>query len=202
MASVFKSWTFDTDTQNFSLESNTGGGTDTVSWDGNNAALKNLYTNTAAAEDFSVIISISPEESWETWGVPAGSTVTSIELGNIDIATDGTNPGGDVDLAGAILNVYLYDGANLVATLLGNYSLPVIDNSTYFYDTFYGTGSGGQQSVGGSYQSSTTTFTVKLEFLFTTSGGTDSNLSNFIDTIDLNINYDPPAATTKYYLIT
>lgn len=201
MATVFKSFTFDTTTQNFSLESEDGAGTATVSWDSNNAALKSLYTNTATTEDFSVIISLSPEESWETWGVPNGATVTSIELTNVDIATDGTNPGGDVDLNTASLNVYLYDGVNLVATLLTGYSLPVIDNSTYFYDIFYGTGSGGQQSVGGSYQSSTTTLTIKLEFLFSTLGNTNANLSNFIDTIDLNINYDQ-AVTTKYYLIT
>lgn len=199
MASVFKSWTFDTTTQNFSLESETGAGTATVSWDSNNAALKNLYTNNTAAESFSVLISISPEESWETWGVPAGATVTSIELANVDIATDGTNPGGDVDLSTAAINIYLYDGVNLVATLLSNYAIPVIDNTTYFYDTFYGTGSGGQQSVGASYQASTTTLTIKLEFLFETLGNTNANLSNFIDTIDLNINYD---VGTKYYLIT
>lgn len=202
MASVFKSWTFDTDTQNFSLESCDGAGTATVSWDDNNASLKSLYTNNTVGEEFSLVISLSPEESWQTWGVPVGSTVTSIELANVDIATDGANPGGDVDLGGATLNIYLYDGANLVATLLTGYSLPVIDNSTYFYDTFYGTGSGGQQSVGGSYQSPSTTLTVKLEFLFTTNGGTDANLSNFIDTLDLYINYNPPAPTTKYYLIT
>lgn len=198
MATAIKTWTFDTTTENFSLESETGVGTATVSWD-SNAYLKSLYTNNTAAEDLNVVISLSAEASWESLGVPAGATVTSVEIANIDIATDGTNPGGDVDLAGATLNVYLYDGANLINTLISNYSLPVIDNSTYFYDTFYGTGTGGQQSVGASYQSSTTTVNLKLDFNYLTSGNTNANLSNFIDTIDLNINYD---VGTKYYLIT
>lgn len=203
MATVQKTWSFDTTVESFTLESETGAGTGSVTWDSNNATLQLLYTrNTATAEDFDFIISLSAEASWESLGVPAGGTVTSVGLANIDIATDGTNPGGDRDLTSAELNMFIFDGATQVAQVLTVYTLPTIDNTTYFYDTFYGTAGDSNVAVGASHQASTTTVNLKLVFSFSSAGLLTANFSNFIDNITLDINYTPAATGTRYFLIT
>lgn len=203
MATVQKTWSFDTTVESFTLESETGAGTGSVTWDSNNASLKLLYTrNTATAEDFDFIISLSTEASWESLGVPAGGTVTSVGLANIDIATDGANPGGDRDLTSAELNMFIYDGATQVAQVLTVYTLPTIDNTTYFYDTFYGTAGDSNVAVGASHQASTTTVNLKLIFSFSSAGSLTANFSNFIDNITLDINYTPAATGRRHFLIT
>lgn len=200
MATISKFWTFDTNQETFILSDQGGTGTGTLIWD-SNAYLKYTYTNTAAAEDFNATISLSAEASWESLGVPAGATVTSVTLQNIDIATDGTNPGGDVDLDTATLSVTITDGASSVATLLANYALPIIDNTSYFYDTFYGTAGDGQQSVPVGHRTSTTTVKLNLNFNYITLGNSNSNLVNWIDAIQLDIGYDPVPVSTRYYVI-
>ena len=203
MATVSKYWTFDSNAETFILADQGGDGTGTLVWD-SNQYLKYTYTNaTAAVEDFNATIALSAEASWESLGVPAGATVTSVTLQNIDIATDGTNPGGNVDLDTATLSITLTDGASSVATLLASYALPVIDEMSYFYDTFYGTAGDGQQTVPVGHRTSTTTVKLNLNINYITLGNTTANLVNWIDTIQLDIGYDPVVSpiTTRYYVI-
>jgi hypothetical protein len=206
MATVTKTWAFDTNTESFILSDQGGNGTGSLTWD-NNGYLKYLYTNASpAVEDFNATLSLSAEVSWESLGVPVSATVTSIELTNIDIATDGTNPGGNVDLDAALIaSITVTDGVSTVATVLSNYTLPTIDEANYFFDTFYGTGGNGVQSVGTNHRASNTTVKLNIILNYITLGNTTANLSNFFDTISLNINYDPPPSsgpTRRYYIIT
>lgn len=204
MATISKYWTFDSDAETFILADQGGDGTGTLIWD-NNQYLKYTYTNSnAAIEDFNATISLSAEASWESLGVPAGATVTGVSLAYIEIATDGTNPGGDIDLDSANLNVTLTDGISSVATLLASYALPIIDGNSYTYDTFYGTGGDGQQSVPVGHRTSTTTVKLNINLNYITLGNFTANLVNWIDTIQLDIDYDEPPApesTTRYYII-
>lgn len=201
MATVSKSWTFDTNAETFILADQGGDGTGTLIWD-SNQYLKYTYTNAnAAIEDFNATIALSAEASWESLGVPAGATVTSITLQNIEIATDSANPGGDRDLDSATLNVTLTDGTSSVATLLASYALPIIDGNTYTYDTFYGTAGDGQQSVPVGHRTSTTTVKLNININYITLGNLTANLVNWIDTIQLDIGYDPVPVSTRYYVI-
>ncbi len=206
MATVTKSWFFDTDVESFILSDQGGDGTGSLTWNDSNACLNYLYTNSnAAIEDFNATLSLSAEVSWESLGVPISATVTSVELTNIDIATDGTNPGGNIDLDTALVaSITITDGVSTVATLLSNYTIPTIDESSYFFDTFYGTAGDGVQSVGVGHRASNTTVKLNITLNYITQGTTTANLSNFFDTVSLNINYDPapePAPSTRYYII-
>lgn len=201
MATVNKTWTFDSNAESFILADQGGDGTGTLIWD-NNQYLKYTYTNTIAAiEDFNATIALSAEASWESLGVPAGVTVTSVTLQNIEIATDSSNPGGDRDLDSATLSVTLTDGTSSVATLLASYALPIIDGNSYTYDTFYGAGGDGQQSVPVGHRTSTTTVKLNININYITLGNLTANLVNWIDTISLDIGYDPLPVTRKYYIV-
>lgn len=202
MATVTKEWFFNSNVESFILTDQGGDGTGSLTWD-SNGYLKYLYTNASPAiEDFNATLSLSAEVSWESLGVPVSATVTSVELTNIDIATDGANPGGNVDLDTALVaSITITDGASTVATLLSNYTLPTIDETSYFFDTFYGTGGGGVQTVGVGHRTSNTTVKLNIILNYITLGNSTANLSNFFDTISLNINYDPLPSTRRYYII-
>lgn len=201
MATVQKIWTFASTAENFTLLSEDGGGTGTVTYDAGFTALKFTYTHTATAEDVNFISRLSAAESWETWGVPAGGVVTSVELADLSIATE-TNGDRGLDSATLLVDILNSAGTVNVANILPSYLLPTIDGSTYQYDTFYGTGAQGAQSIGSSYQASNTNLLVKFEMLYSINGSVATNLSNLFINLTLDINYTPPASNTKYYLIT
>lgn len=200
MATVQKIWTFNSDQENFGLISNTGGGSGDVQWD-SGEFLRFSYSHTATAEDLNIVAQLESSESWLDWGVPTGSTVTSIELTNVEFATE-TDGDGGLDTGLVTIRLLNNTGAVQIASLLSNYSLPVVDGNFVQYDNFYGTGGDGQQSVGASYQSPSTGLIVEIDFNYITTGSRATNLANWVDNITIDINYDPPASNTKYYLIT
>lgn len=199
MATVNKTWTFDSNAENYILSLNGGAGTATVTWDASQY-LKFTYTHTATAEDFVVNSQTSGGPTWETWGVPAGSTVTSIEITNVNV---GTGNNGDRGLTEGSVSLSVLDTLDTaVSNNLLNYILPVIDGTTYQYDNLYGAGGTGPQNVISGKQASNTVVKVEISFTYLTDGSVSTNLINLIDDISLDINYDPPATGTKYYLIT
>jgi len=200
MATVTKTWTFASTAENFTLYSETGGGVGTVSYDAGYTALKFDYSNAATAEDFNIVSRLSATQTWETWGVPAGATVTSVELTNVSIAT-ANNADRDLDTANFGVRIINSAGTVIVANVLASYILPVIDGTTYQYDSFYSTAGDGQQLINATYQASNTNLLVELDMNYITLGNNNSILTNLFIDLTLNINYDV-VSSTKYYLIT
>ncbi len=198
MATVNKTFSFSVDLEDFSLFSAGGGGIGDVTYDG---GLLISYSNATTAEDFNIVARLpTGTYNWESWGVPANSTVTSIELADVGIATQ-NNGDGDLDTAFFYVRVYNGNASVLLATPLNGYQLPIIDGGTYFYDNFYGTGSQGTVNLSTS-QTSNSTAVIELDMNYITLGNRGSDLRNQILDLSLNINYDPPASSTRYFLIT
>jgi hypothetical protein len=199
MATVNKTFSFSTTLEDFSLFSAGGNGTGDVTFD---TGLLISYANPASeVEDLNVVARLpTATYTWENWGVPVNSTVTSIQLADVSIATQNT---GDRDLDTATFYVRVYNGnaSVLLATPLNGYALPVIDGTTYQYDTFYGAGPQTAVNLSTS-QASSSTALIELDMNYITLGGNNSDLRNIIIDLSLDINYDPPASATKYYFIT
>lgn len=129
----------------------------------------------------------STGETWETWGVPAGSTVTSVQItawkertvANTKLSSHTFKAriigsgGSTVHSAGDLLSVSLATGT----------------------DASWQTGSAGSsRAVDGGSQASTTDVRLELDYTVTTSGGGGgANVDQRFDEISLTITYTAPS---------
>ena len=199
MATVTKTFNFNVDTETFILTSQVGGaGTGDFVFDAGGFSKFTYSYGTATLESFDLYAQLSATQTFEDWGVPANSTMLSAQILDVYINTPNLS---DRDLDTASLTVSLLDDSQgLIAKLLNAYAIPVIDNSTYFYDTFYGAGTANAVNLAGynSYQA----LILELQMNYATLGNNNSFLENGIIDLQIELTYTPPAATTKYYLIT
>jgi hypothetical protein len=127
----------------------------------------------------------SSGETWETWGVPAGATVTGVELVTYDRAI--TNTGGRV--TDSLVEVDILNSAGSASVLSG----VLLSNTNRTTGSTAGATGAGSRSVSGGSQASNTV--VRLQFFNQLSSNSSSvTWSYSLDNLLLRITYTPAEA--------
>lgn len=186
MGYIQKMWTFDTTSEGLADVGNSA--VITGVWDatGNGGGAFDISATSNGSESFR---RAATGETWETWGVPPGLTVTSVEILSADshrwTAGSGTQR----------FRMRLVDSAatSLVAAdLFDNSPATGATDSAGVWVPYYGAGA---KAVNAGKQASTTD--VRLEIQFDPSVAVSYDVS--WDNIQLQINFsDPVAVPTKY----
>lgn len=182
MATVVKTWSFASDTEGLADAGNSGLFFEFESADGSPAsgcAAFRSATKGATLTEFGR--KSTTGDSWETWGVPAGATVTSIQItswrrkmaastkfssGNIKARVIGSG-GGSVHSVGDLIDWAMANEAN--------WTTDTVESS---------------RAVDAGSQASTTDVRLELEGTITTSGGGGgANVEERLDEIELTITY-------------
>tara|TARA_R110002096_G_scaffold289124_1_gene483352 strand:- start:2232 stop:2819 length:588 start_codon:yes stop_codon:yes gene_type:complete len=195
MPTVIKTWDFPTDSEGLADEGLTSD--ITFVWDASDAAVEFTDSRKAATRTEGAS-NPSTGETWETWGVPVGGTVTSLTITSWqDSRIDNTK------LTSHTITATVIDSADAsVTSVAGNLINAVALTTTIGgYDTH---GPETARVVDGGSQASTTDVRLRLEYTAVTSGGAGSaSVIERFDAISLEITYtDPGAADTRRFLIT
>lgn len=188
-ATVVKTWTFVSTTEGladagnsatltFAAETSTGNPTNSVKFSFN--------TKNASATEFAR--NASTGETWETWGVPAGGTVTSIQ---VTAWSEITGPG----LFGVTVNNFSARIISSTGTSVTSGAGDIITTTAMGTtdDTAWTVQSAGSsRAVNSASQASTTDVRLELQQAVTTSGALGILLQEY-DQIELTITYTPGA---------
>lgn len=183
MATVTKTWSFPTDAMG--LVKTTGSASITFAWVSADQAIQ----FSTASRNFSGNAAVATPDStdtWETWGVPAGSTVTGIRLAGWK-----SRLAANVGLTSATLQFEVVDS---FGTSLTNPTLYTATLATTPTATTYTAGPAGSlQSVTATFQPSNSY--VRLQLFYTEATGTaqSPNVKYLFDDIAYEITYTPPA---------
>jgi hypothetical protein len=167
MATVTKTWVFASDAEGIE-----GTNTSWLSSDGdpNNGCLKYIGGGSAR-----VAYKTSTSDTWETWGVPAGATVTAVQVTAWKRKTPTRSR-----YSGQFY-LYLADSSlSVITTLLGLQIMAAV-LSSWTAQT-----AGASQNITESYQASNTS--VRLYFCWPFGGETDTGEVR-LDSIELTITY-------------
>ena len=188
-ATVVKTWNFASTTEgladagnsatlSFAAETSTGNPTNSVKFSYN--------TKNASATEYAR--NASTGETWETWGVPAGATVTSIQFTAWSEYTDPSTLGPTVNNFSARI---IDSGGTSVTSGAGD---PIPTTAMGTGDTAWNVQSAGSsRSVDAGKQASTTDVRLELQQDVTTSGPLGILLQEY-DTFELTITYTSGAA--------
>jgi hypothetical protein len=187
MATVTKTWVFAADNEGLADQAKST--TITAAWlssDGSPANGCLRFTAVAKSINGHEIASKgTTTDTWETWGVPAGATVTAIELTNwksrVAAFTNGTSHNFDLHVVDSGSN-------NVVAPyLIGGFTLPTTVNSSWVTQS-----TSGPQSVDPLFSASTQTTMLEIDYhLITPSGGATPSIDFRLDSLELTITYTP-----------
>lgn len=173
MATVVKSWTFDSDNEGLADAGQSG--EVTFAWDGTEgtpAAGSLKCAMGVPYEEQETARKSSTADTWETWGVPAGATVTGVQC---SLYTKRLQTGSQYWTIA--LRLIAASGA-IIATVA---QTPAATPTTWTQVN------GTAQAVGATYQTSATPVRLMLDFNW----GTASNDACWLDAIDLTITYTP-----------
>lgn len=192
MSTVVKQWTWNTDIDGWSAVTDGWGSFSyDASGDPGGCARFDISVGSDSVEPFSEQALSRDSETWESWGVPAGATVTAVQLTAWKYKI--TAPS---NITHKVYFCSILSGLATVATLKSNASLPG-------YATAWLSGSAGSSvSVGASYQASNTP--VRLEWQYTGSVNISGGAATRFDTIEVTITYtlasDTPITPTPGHL--
>ncbi len=129
-------------------------------------------------------------ETWETWGIPAGATVT-----NVQITAWTEKLVTNTKLTSHSLKIRIIGSGGSSVHSAGDILNATLDTTA---DASYQAGAAGtQQAVDTGSQASNTDVRLELEYTVTTSGGSGSAaVDERFDTIELTITYTPASDTT------
>ena len=113
--------------------------------------------------------------TWETWGVPAGSTVTSVQVAEIRFYRNYV-----VDTS-TTFKVRIVNSSDTTVHSAGDLT-SLVDHSTLDWSTFT---NGATRNVDASYQASTTAVKLELECILSTANNDDYGM----DTLSITITY-------------
>lgn len=182
MATVTKTWTFTSDTEGLADEGITN---DILfSHDAGDAAVK----FTSIKKDNELIeggLNGSTGETWESWGVPVGATVTNIQVTGWLERTVANTKLGSHDITADILGSGTVPVPVSTTPVINAFSL-----STTTSPTFTSQGPETQQAVISGKQASNTDVRLRLRYhMIMTGGGGSASLDWRMDTIELEITY-------------
>lgn len=198
MATVSKTWVFNTTTENIVLNTCGGGGTPVVNYNSTLSSLNIAYVQaTASTEEFATIANATATtENWQSWGVPADSNVTNVEIVSYEYQINAvTGLDGDATVAIRIIDS---GGASILASDL------VSESMTGSRDTWIAGAPNGSVSVNSGKQASNTSVRLQIEIGYITDGSTAASIQHNLDNILLQMTYTTASGGTqrKYYIIT
>jgi len=195
MATVDKTWTWDSGTESFSL---TAGSDSTLVRDtGNGSPTNGSLKHVTSGRNKSSLTVWSHADltavTWETLGVPAGATVNTVQV--LDVRTYyGLTDTVEVDQYGpAIVHLYA-NGTTTEVTGAALYTRAASTGSPASPDGSWQTGSAGATAVGGSYQSSTQSLDVIIDLMSDNGNNGSAASSVHFDYLSIRIDYTAAAA--------
>lgn len=163
-----------------------------VSADGNPSGSIGYTTTLESVTQTEFARRASTGQTWETWGVPTGATVTSVVVAAWNEKTAGVTKLSSHSLKARIINssgTTIHSAGDLL-----NATLSITSDTTWQSGT-----AGSSVAVDSSYQASTTDVRLELEYTVTTSGGGGSAaVDQRFDNIRIDITYTPAPSGTTY----
>jgi hypothetical protein len=185
MATVTKTWSFTTDAMG--LAASAGSTSISFGWVSADQAIQFTSALKNLASAFRVAVRATTGETWETWGVPSGATVTTVQATawnkRLAANTGLTAAQIQADLVASDGSLVYGAAGNLILT-----TLPTTPTATA-----YSAGAAGASlPISVAYQASTTD--VRLQLRYTVSSGNTNNPSvdYRFDEIAVQITYTPP----------
>lgn len=169
MPTVIKSWTFASDNEGLADAGQTGN--ITFSWESGDGSPSNGCIKAVVAGGMfegEKAYKASTTDTWETWGVPSGATVTNVNITGKYKSAGSHDPGVTVNIIDSTGGYIISGGSSGNSTTWTDFT--PVNNA----------------AVGASYQASTTS--VRLMLLCST-GFPSANDTEYIDTIDATITY-------------
>lgn len=187
MATVTKTWSFASDVMGMTA---IGSSSIPFGWvnDGNPAgAVKFTSTLKAQTNVNQTAEVLNPTDTWETWGVPAGATVTSLAITAWQSRLVANSR---LSAANFQVNVINFSGTPVhTAGPLISATLPITPTAT----TYSAGAAGSAVAVDATYQPSSTPVSLQLSYTETTTNQTGVSVDYRFDEITLAITYTPPS---------
>jgi len=193
MPTVTRTWTFATTTEGLADAGNSSTLTFSASGSGNPASSIQFASTTGNESTTEYARAASSQGfTWETWGVPAGATVTQLRISNWDKRLQQANR-----LTSWRIRFRVIDSAGVSVTAgngdPGDYTPSITANTSWSTDNG---GASPLVNVVSGRQASTTDVRLEIQVDIVMGTGTSPNFQLLIDNIDLEITYTTGGGTT------
>ena len=189
MATFVKTFTWNASIESFGTAGTAGTGNYTAEWDSGNGDAGNgsLHAWCLGRRDDIQAEFLLEDVDWEDLGVPAGATVTDIQVTGIstyyglvhDNVADDFGP----------VNVYVYAAGTTTHVGTGALFTRALSGSS---DGSWQQSSGSSQAVGGSYQESTQLLDILITAEADSGNSGSAAAGTHVDDLDITITFDPP----------
>ena len=182
MATVTKTFTFGSDAEGWAVS---GGTADTtLGWSSTGGNTGGCLSSRIFGRNKSADPHWYYLGTWEDMGVPAGATVTHIQLLGFDWSCSEWNVGGNTT---QIRVAALYDSAGTTLITALSTSEPTVSGTTSYANI-----SGAQQAVGASYQAANTQVQLWADLYLRTANNASAAVTLLMDNFSVEITYTTP----------